>query len=128
MIDQLLRQKRSELVRQWEDREKRLEAARLKERALEERVRKRRRIEDGITSSHRSVDDEDAEFLLDSPSNDQTSNQDPLSGLSKESREILTKIGLGKYKGPEAAEQEALLDEGIKVRTKMHDALLKHDC
>ncbi|KAJ4164028.1 hypothetical protein LMH87_005720 [Akanthomyces muscarius] len=33
MIDQLLRRKRQELVRSWEDREKRLENARLKEKA-----------------------------------------------------------------------------------------------
>ncbi|KAF4120911.1 chromosome transmission fidelity protein 1 [Geosmithia morbida] len=117
MIDQLLRQKRNELLRQWEDREKRLEAARLKERALEERVRKRRRIEDGLTStlSHRSTEDEDAEWLLDSTSNDKNDLQDPLSGLSRESKEILTKIGLGKYKGPRAAEEEVKLEEGIKI-------------
>lgn len=112
MIDQVLRSKREELVRKWEDREKRLEAVRLKEKAFEQRVRKRRRL-DGPDA--RTVDDEDAEWLLDDAGD--AASQDPLSGLSKESREILTKIGLGGYKGPDASEEEELLEESIKVRS-----------
>lgn len=102
-------------MRRWEDREKRLEVARLKEKALEDRVRKRRRIEEHA-SSHRTVDDEDAEWLLNDPDDRAADSQDPLSGLSKESRDILTKIGLGGWKGPGATEEEELLEENIKVR------------
>jgi hypothetical protein len=117
-VEQLLRQKREELVRRWEERETRLEAVRLKEKALEDRVRKRRRVEENA-ASRRTADDEEAEWLLDDPDDRGGGSQDPLSGLSKESREILTKVGLGGWKGRDAAadEGEELLEEGIKVRT-----------
>lgn len=118
MIEQLLRSKREELVRKWEDREKRLEAVRLKEKAREERVRKRRRIDDHA-SSQRDVDDEEAEWLLDDPADRGIDSQNPLSGLSKESREVLTKIGLGGWKSSQAAEEEELLEEEVKVRMSL---------
>lgn len=58
--------------------------------------------------------DEDAEWLLDDVDDRDSGPQDALSGLSKESREVLTSIGLG---GPRArAEDEDLLEEEIKVR------------
>jgi chromosome transmission fidelity protein 1 len=115
MIDQVLRQKREELARKWEDREKRLEAVKLREKALEGRVRKRRRIEDSASSQR--VIDEDAEWLLeDSFEGGRAGKDDALSGLSKESREILSKLGVGGYKGPEATEEEELMQEEVKVR------------
>lgn len=99
-------------MRRWEDREKRLETARLKEKALEERGRKRRRVEDSAAGLS-SADDEDAEWLLDDW---QSSDVDAsLSGLSKETQETLARIGLG---GPmKRDEDEDLLREDIKVRT-----------
>lgn len=103
-------------MRSWEEREKRLEAARLKERALEERVRKRRRLDGGLTH-HRPSDDDDAQWLLDDPGDRATGPQDALSGLSKESREILSKIGLGGRKRQDTDEEEPWLEEGIKVRS-----------
>lgn len=113
LVDQLLRRKRDELVNRWEDREKRLENLRLKEKALEERGRKRRRIEDASLTGSRVID-EDAEWLLDDVDDRDSGPQDALSGLSKESREVLASIGLG---GPRArAEDDDLLEEEIKVR------------
>lgn len=88
---------------------------RLKEKAQEERVRKRRRVEEHVATL-RTVDDEDAEWLLDDPNDRGAGSQDALSGLSKESREVLSKLGVGGWKGPEAQEEEELLEEGIKVR------------
>ena len=126
MIEQLLRGKRDELARRWEDREKRLAAVRLKEKALEERARKRRRLSDdgnypsfGRGRQQRQlVDDEEAEWLVSDPSDRDAGQGDALSGLSKESRDILTKIGLRGHKGQAAAgEEEELLEEGVKVRT-----------
>lgn len=114
VIDQLLRRKRDELVRKWEDREKRLENARRKEKALEERGRKRRRIEDGATT-RRNPEDEDAEWLLDDWDGRGSDNQDSLSGLSKETRETLTRIGLGGFKKEE--DEQDMLGEEVKVRT-----------
>ena len=115
MVEQLLRSKREELVTAWEDREKRLEAIRLKEKAREQRVRKRRRIDDQA-SAQRDVDDEEAEWLLDDPGDAEGGSEDPFSGLSKETREVLTRLGLVGSKKPEAAEEEEQLAEEIKVR------------
>ncbi|KAF5251641.1 hypothetical protein FANTH_3251 [Fusarium anthophilum] len=113
LVEQLLRRKREELVTRWEDREKRLESLRLKEKAQEERARKRRRVEDFVPSRSR-IEDEDAEWLLDDPDDRDAGPQDALSGLSKETREVLASIGLGGAKRPE--EEDDLLEEPIKVR------------
>ncbi|KAK7409112.1 ATP-dependent DNA helicase chl1 [Neonectria punicea] len=111
IVEQLLRRKREDLVQRWEDREKRLEALRSKEKALEERGRKRRRIEDTAMSSR--VIDEDAEWLLNGPDDRDSGPQDALSGLSKESRDVLASIGLG---GPRTQDQDDdLPEEEIKL-------------
>lgn len=112
VVDQLLRRKRQELVNRFEDREKRLEALRLKEKALEERGRKRRRIEDFHGGSR--VIDEDAEWLLDDVDDRDTGSQDALSGLTKESRDVLTSLGLGNLNKPD--KDEDVFEEEIKVR------------
>lgn len=97
----------------WEEREKRLETLRLKEKAQEERARKRRRVDDMMPRS-RAVEDEDAEFLLDDPDDRNDTPQDSLSGLSKETREVLASIGLGGARKTE--EEDDLVEEPIKVR------------
>uniref|UniRef100_A0A0D2XJG5 ATP-dependent DNA helicase CHL1 n=1 Tax=Fusarium oxysporum (strain Fo5176) TaxID=660025 RepID=A0A0D2XJG5_FUSOF len=116
LVEQLLRRKREELVTRWEEREKRLETLRLREKAQEERARKRRRVEDYVPSKSR-VEDEDAEWLLDDPDDRDAGPQDALSGLSKETREVLASIGLGGAKKPE--EEDDLLEEEIKVRMSL---------
>lgn len=109
-----MRRKRDELLGRWQDREKRLEAVRLKEKAQEERGRKRRRVEEAAATGHQTDDDEEAEFLLVDWEERDNKAQDALSGLSKESREVLERIGLG---GPKKKdEDEDVLEEGIKVR------------
>lgn len=112
LVEKLLSRKREELLRQWEDREKRLASFRLKERIQEERSRKRRRVED-VRTTVETTADEDAEWLLDADDDD-THQDDALSGLSKESRETLEKIGLGGRM--KQTEDEDILEEKIKVR------------
>lgn len=129
IVEQLLRRQRDDLARRWEEREKRLRAVRLKEKALEERARKKRRVDDSDFSSaagskrqRYKEEEEDAEWLVGDASD--RSAGDALSGLSKESRDILSKIGLGGYKGgQDAKDEEDLLEEGVKVRTLL---LLHH--
>ncbi|KAJ4862608.1 hypothetical protein T069G_03562 [Trichoderma breve] len=111
LIEKLLSRKREELLRQWEDREKRLASFRLKERIQEERSRKRRRVED-VRTTVETTADEDAEWLLDADDDD-THQDDALSGLSKESRETLEKIGLGGR--VKQTEDEDILEEKIKI-------------
>ncbi|RGP79008.1 chromosome transmission fidelity 1 [Fusarium longipes] len=115
LVEQLLRRKREELVSRWEERENRLEILRLKEKAQEERAHKRRRVEDSLLSGSRSrvVEDEDAEWLLDDPDDRYDTPQDSLSGLSKETREVLANIGLGGVRKLE--EEDDLVEEPIKL-------------
>ncbi len=116
MIDQLLRRKRQELVRSWEDREKRLENARLKEKVREDRVRKRRKFEAAVASRAAGEDDDGEEWMLDDWDDESASApKDALSGLSKESRDVLERMGLG---GPPQKNEEGdALEEEIKVRS-----------
>ena len=65
----------------------------------------------------RAVEDEDAEFLLDDPDDRNDTPQDSLSGLSKETREVLASIGLGGARKTE--EEDDLVEEPIKVRILM---------
>ncbi|CEJ82969.1 Putative ATP-dependent RNA helicase chl-1 [[Torrubiella] hemipterigena] len=114
LIDQLLRRKQDELLKRWEDREKRLEMLRQKEKISEDRAKKRRRIETH-SASLQSEDEIDAEFLLeDWETRGAPSSNDPLSGLSKESRAVLERMGLGSRKGNKEEENENL-DEEIKI-------------
>lgn len=112
MVDQLLRRKQEELLQRWKDREKRLEEMRAKEKAIEERGRKRRRIAES-SRSKAPDDDEDAEWMLEDWEDRRVAPQDTLSGLSKESREMLEKIGLGAPKRD--SKEEENLEESIKV-------------
>ncbi|GAB0134464.1 hypothetical protein EsDP_00002835 [Epichloe bromicola] len=115
LIDQLLKRKRDELVQRWEDREKKLEAIRLKEKALEDRARKRRRLEaPSGAGSIKDVEAEEAEWLLDDWEDRDAGPRDALSGLSKESREVLERLGLG---GPRKKQDDddGILDEEIKI-------------
>jgi hypothetical protein len=52
--------------------------------------------------------------LLDDPDDRYDTPQDSLSGLSKETREVLASIGLGGARKPE--EEDDLVEEPIKVR------------
>jgi len=118
IIDQMLAQKRDELVRKWEDRERRLEQLRTKEKALETRVHKRRRLEERRV--RRDVDDEDAAFLLQDTETPGSRHTDALSGLSKESREILGRFGIGGSTSAETPVAEQLMEEDIKVCLYCH--------
>ncbi|RDA95664.1 hypothetical protein CP533_1216, partial [Ophiocordyceps camponoti-saundersi (nom. inval.)] len=114
LVEQLLRRKRDELVREWEEREKRLEAARQKEKDFEERPRKRQRNEITASSRLKANDADDAEWLLDDREDPAVTLDDALSGLSKESRQILENHGLG---GPKKTREdvEEMPQETIKI-------------
>lgn len=122
IIEQMLERKRKELVVKWEERETRLEKIRRKEKNMEERGNKRRRI-DGPSAkkSARKEDDENAEFLLedwdengDVQGANEEDQQDPLSGLSKETRALLQKVGMGTIE--KSSTDEDAPDDEIKVR------------
>lgn len=113
IVEQMLRRKREDLARTWEEREKKLEQIRQKEKALEARSAKRRRFDDGPSKSKARDIDEDDEWLLDEADDSAAGDGDAMSGLSKETKEILTRFGLGSLK-PE--QEEDKVEDGVKVR------------
>jgi len=115
LVEQLLKRERDDLVRRWEEREEKLEKIRRKEKAEERRGAKRRRIDDaGSGGSRKEPVDDDAEWLLDDyVDGDVRDTNDPLSGLSAETRELLSKIGLGPPRKRE--DENEKLDDEIKV-------------
>lgn len=117
IIEQMLQRKRRELVAKWEERETRLAKMRQREKTMEERGSKRRRLEGPRSKSRKGEDEEDAEFMLDEWTENGTDhpsdNNDPLSGLSKETRALLEKVGMGSIDKKEPEEEES--DDEVKV-------------
>ncbi|KAI8255112.1 ATP-dependent DNA helicase [Colletotrichum sp. SAR11_239] len=114
IVEQMLRRKREELARNWEDREKRLEQIRLKEKVLEIRSAKRRRFDEGPSKSKARNDaDADDEWLLDEADESGAADDgDAMSGLSKETKDILSRFGLGSLK---AEQEEDKVEDGVKI-------------
>ncbi|KAL0940110.1 DNA repair helicase [Colletotrichum truncatum] len=115
IVEQMLRRKRDELARNWEEREKKLEQIRLKEKSLEIRGAKRRRFDDGPSKSKADsiANDDDDEWLLDEVDEQNAANYgDAMSGLSKETKDILTRFGLGNLN---AEQEEDKVDDGVKI-------------
>ncbi|KAK0736697.1 helicase C-terminal domain-containing protein [Apiosordaria backusii] len=101
MVEIALRRKREELMKRWEEREERLERLRKKERELEEkgRGRKRVRVEGGELGRKRRELDEEEEFLVGDWGDDREGERGgEEGGLSKETREMMAKVGLGGWK------------------------------
>ncbi|RBQ94889.1 hypothetical protein VDGD_20300 [Verticillium dahliae] len=113
IIEQTLQRKRDDISKKWKQREQRLEQIRLKEKARAARSAKRRRIDDGNQKKVlKNPEDEEAEWLLDD-ADEPTSQSDALSGLGKETLEILSRYGLGGLKRDK--EDEEILEDGVKV-------------
>ncbi|KAK3319579.1 helicase C-terminal domain-containing protein [Cercophora scortea] len=124
MVETALRRKREELSRKWEEREAQLEKMRQRERAMEERGRgaKRQRLGDTESSSGlrgkgtREVDEE-AEFLIhdwDEAGGVAGDEDDPLSQLSRETRDLLEKVGLG-FAKKSGLDEEGVVEDEIKI-------------
>ncbi|KAF6822124.1 DNA repair helicase [Colletotrichum musicola] len=112
IVEQMLRRKREDLARTWQEREKKLEQIRQKEKALEVRSAKRRRFDDGPSKSKARDIDEDDQWLLDEADDSTAADGDAMSGLSKETKDILTRFGLGSLK-PE--QEEDKVEDGVKI-------------
>ncbi|KAG4218988.1 hypothetical protein PC116_g32532, partial [Phytophthora cactorum] len=116
IVDQMLKRKREEILKQWEEREARLRKIRAQEKAIEERGSKRRRLEEGNARNSKKTDnsdDDDDEWLLDEGQDkDSSQDGDDTSGFSKETRVLMNKLGLGSLKTTE--ENEDISDSDIK--------------
>ncbi|KAL2890441.1 hypothetical protein HOO65_020983 [Ceratocystis lukuohia] len=112
IVDQLLSQKRRELGQKWEEREDKLEKIRQKEKAMEQRSNKRRRMEEA-RAERAETDDIENRFLLEDIEDMGRNDNDMLSGFSKETRNLLSSLGLG---GPRKKEDEDdVLEEPLKA-------------
>lgn len=103
----MLRRKREELLGRWEEREARLARLRAREKALagEQRGAKRRRVDDGPlrSSSSRPQRDDDDEWLLADrdPAGVAGGDDGSATGFSKETRNLMDKLGMGQKKPEE---------------------------
>ncbi|KAK1752849.1 ATP-dependent RNA helicase chl1 [Echria macrotheca] len=119
MVETALRRKREELAKKWEEREAQLEKIREQEKLQEQRGRlsKRQRLDDGGSRLRmkKNEADEDAEFLVaDRDDNDADgASDDPYKHLSKETRLLMSKVGLGG--GIRAEEEDVQAEDEIKV-------------
>jgi chromosome transmission fidelity protein 1 len=114
MVDNALRRKREELARKWEEREKAMERVRQREKEMEERAmergRKRVRVDD---EKVKGEVDEEREFLITDWESGEVDDGDSLGQLSKETRALMEKVGLGG--GVRRSEEEAEVEEEVKV-------------
>ncbi|KAK4107247.1 DNA repair helicase [Canariomyces notabilis] len=114
MVDNALRRKREELARKWEEREKAMERVRQREKEMEERAmergRKRIRVDDEKVKSEVN---EEREFLITGWESVEVDDGDSLGQLSKETRALMEKVGLGG--GVRRSEEEAGVEEEVKI-------------
>ncbi|KAI1458608.1 DNA repair helicase [Annulohypoxylon moriforme] len=124
IINQMLKRKREEMLKQWEEREARLKKIRAKEKQLEERGAKRRRLEDGgVRKGDKATDDED-EWLLDEGQDDDASQgDDNSSGYSKETRTLMGKLGMGTLQAKEEEEDMGGNEVKIYYTSRTHSQL-----
>ncbi|KAK4124074.1 DNA repair helicase [Parathielavia appendiculata] len=126
MVEAALRRKREELGRRWEEREKVLERVRAREREIEARGRggKRVRVGDREREKESEEVDEEREFLIKNweAGGDEEAG-DGLDGLSKETRELMEKVGLGGAKGGEDGGEEVEDEIKIYYTSRTHSQL-----
>ncbi|EJT75898.1 DEAD_2 domain-containing protein [Gaeumannomyces tritici R3-111a-1] len=121
VVEQVLRRKRDELAQRWQERERRLQQIREKEKLDEQRAAKRRRMldDDRPLPRHKGRagdedDEEDDEFLLDwDRGQDSADPEAAKSWLSKETRDLLEKAGMGPSRT--GIEEDELAEEEVKI-------------
>ncbi|KAH8645803.1 helicase C-terminal domain-containing protein [Xylariales sp. PMI_506] len=114
IIDQMLKRKRDEVLKRWEEREASLRRIRVKEKALEERGAKRRRLDDKTTTrGSSSTGDDDEEWMLDDRTGPEGEQADEGSSFSRETRSLMEKLGMGSIRKQE--DDEDSTQEPIKI-------------
>ncbi|RYP18252.1 hypothetical protein DL765_004051 [Monosporascus sp. GIB2] len=114
IVNQMLRRKREELLNKWEEREARLARIRAKEKMLEQRGAKRRKIDDSTpTRRAQDAEDEDEWLLADRDAAGAPDGNDSAPSFSKETKTLMEKLGMGNLQKPDDDEE---VDRGeIKV-------------
>lgn len=136
MVESAIKRKREELAQKYEEMERMLERIRQKEREMEKegeegqaRGGKRRKLDRGKGDEEKgggkkesggsrglTASDEDKEFLIgDWRDEGGLDENDPMGQLSKETRELLEKVGMGTAGGKKGANEGPVAEEEIKV-------------
>ncbi|KAI1863558.1 hypothetical protein JX265_008775 [Neoarthrinium moseri] len=113
VVAQMLKRKRDDVIQQWKDREARLERIRVKERSMEARGTKRRRVHEPGARASASSDQLEAEFLLDDRDSGDGEQVGEVSSFSKETRNLMEKLGMGPSKSRD--EEDETVDEPVKI-------------
>lgn len=140
MVEAALRRKREELVRAWEERERALERVRAREREAEKEAvreaaagrRKRAKVvggDDGggggygeANRKKKSEIEEEREFLIADWEGGGDGETEWEDGLSRETRALMEKVGLGGSKRKDEAEDD-VTEEEVKVSLLCLDSL-----
>ena len=116
VVDQMLKRKREELLKGWEEREARLARLRAKEKMLEQRGAKRRRVDDGPQRSRPQSTEDDDEWLLADRETDGVGGEDSSTpSFSRETRTLMEKLGMGSLKKEDDGDKPE--EDEIKVTT-----------
>ncbi|KAK8124129.1 helicase C-terminal domain-containing protein [Apiospora kogelbergensis] len=112
VVDQMLRRKRDEVIKKWEEREARLESVRAREKALEIRSTKRRRLNERAAGPDADHEQDEDEWLLDERDEDGSQGGES-SNYSKDTRALMEKLGMMPKR--DAEEDDDTTDEGLKI-------------
>ncbi|RYP63853.1 hypothetical protein DL771_009081 [Monosporascus sp. 5C6A] len=114
IVNQMLRRKREELLKKWEEREARLTRIRATEKMLEQRGAKRRKIDNGTPGKRtQDAEDEDEWLLADRDAADPTDGDDSTPSFSKETKILMEKLGMGILQKND--DDEGLDEDEIKI-------------
>ncbi|KAI0010734.1 DNA repair helicase [Xylariaceae sp. FL0662B] len=122
IVNQMLKKKREEILKQWEERETRLKRMRAKEKALEERGTKRRRLDDDSVTKGGIASQDDDEWLLDEQQDGDVSQDNP-SSYSNETRSLMEKLGMGSLQTKEDEEDIGESEVKIYYTSRTHSQL-----
>jgi len=111
IVQQMLKRRREELTSAWTEREARLESIRAREKAIEARGAKRRKVHDDTHGDFPEQSEDDQWLLADTSADSQ--DDDAGSGFSKETQALMAKLGMGPLK-PQRDEDVPGTDE-IKI-------------
>jgi chromosome transmission fidelity protein 1 len=114
IIDQMLRRKRDEVVKQWQEKEAALERIRAKEKLLEGRGPKRRKGNTDHAQGADNSDQSEEEWLLADRGDDEYGTGTAASSFSGETRLLLETLGMGGLKSKEIEDDPPVANE-IKV-------------
>lgn len=107
----MLKRKKDEVIKKWEEREARLESVRAREKAMEIRTTKRRRLNERAAGPDGDHEQDEDEWLLDERDEDGAQGGES-SNYSKDTRALMEKLGMMPKRD---VEEEDGADQELKV-------------